>query len=327
MYKYVEQPFRRTEKQLPAGSNKSDGVFGVAIFAVAIILAMVSGNIWKNDGWTWRVSSEFYMDAHEYNESFYGGNGYDSNKVITLGDDFSSDRIIFVGDSFGLQYAKAIDSLASTQKRKVIALFDHGCLIFPDVTRYIKGVESNSCSAEYQKLVHVLRENLGANVLLANNWEGYRNKLGYRDALSPLSLDATLYDELIIDQLLKLFAESGSEREYFLVGTPHSSGGFNTLTCLTRPTLIPGSGCEQVQPETEHRMNIVLRNLSEDIDNVTYVDPNLSFCKDNFCRLVADGKPIHSDKYHLSVYGADIFVPDLFEIIFSKDNPHIKAEP
>src|SRR5690606_4647504 len=119
------------------------------------------------------------------------------------------------------QYAKSVDGIAQTKDLKVIGLFDHGCFIFPRLTRYLEGKEDLSCSREYDLLREELMKNRSAPVVLAYSWDGYQNSLGEEGASGLLSFEGMdQYLSAVFEELSVLMDENGVERQYYLVGIP-----------------------------------------------------------------------------------------------------------
>lgn len=273
---------------------------------IGIIGAVV---VWSSQGIAFRVSPEFSLDATEYHHQYYGGSGYEANTPIELGDSTKKENsIIFTGDSFGLQYASFLDNYGTEHDIKYIGLFDHGCLITPKYTRYINGKEDKECSAEYPKLQELAKKN-NMPIVFAFAWTGYITTTGIKNKDTLLELSAQQYLTLVKNEMTQMFLELG-DRNYYLIGIPQRAKE-HAYTCLAGRQLLGykllKEECSTTTPkQNQNGISITLKELAHEHSNVFYIEPNDVLCKDEKCITIKDGKPIHSDYTHLSVYGAKI---------------------
>lgn len=250
-----------------------------------------------------QYDSRYAYSPKEYHEAFYGGKGILSNRVIEFGG--TEQKFILVGDSFARQYGRVLSNRSKELNFSATALFDDGCMILPELTRFIKGIEDKSCSAEYSKLKTVLTKYPDLPVLLAYSWDSYEQKLGAKagDLLTFSSTEE--YYSTISQQLRKLMADGGRHRKYYLIARPQRTS-FNAIECLSKADLLFGQYCPDEMKQAEISVNRYLKNFASKNQNVFWIDPNQVLCRDGMCAIVTnDGYPVRSDKGHLSVFGAE----------------------
>lgn len=263
--------------------------------------------VYLTKGADWRIPNEFAMSAEEYHSIYYGGSKTPVNKVVNLGD-LKSEKIeaFFIGDSFAHQYSQFLNSEGIGSKQKYIGLFDHGCMIFRDYTRFANGSEDEECSIEYGKALSTKDSNF-ESVVIAYNWGRYQSELGLKgEKKKELSEDE--YRSVIAEQLL-VFQRDFGPRQYYLVGVPQSSKS-STFSCLARRYLSTAKvfpECNSEMEQGSNSFNAFLRDFAVQNVGFIYIDPNQFLCRDGRCKLLSnEGQPIHSDLSHLSVYGAEL---------------------
>jgi peptidoglycan/LPS O-acetylase OafA/YrhL len=276
------------------------------VFSFSLALSLI---VLSTHGVSSRVDPKFSLDKTSFHRSYYGGSDYPSNKFFFLNGSKNEWDYVFIGDSFGLQYAKAIDETGY----KVAALFHHGCLIFPNYSRYRNNGEDLSCSVEYDKVNYFLSETR-VPVIIANSWDSYVKILVKKGGSKALNLSHSLYYEILQGELDNIVSENGSSRHYFVLGVPQRTKE-NAFECLARTDLLGYRltvGCDIKQKRVEYPVNEVLRSWADRNSNTHFINPNDFICNDKYCLTIKDREPIHSDGSHLSVFGAPLVVDGLF---------------
>lgn len=274
--------------------------FNFITISTMAIASYASFTVISNNGYTERVNDEFKITKEQFHDHFYGGAGYHYREVIKIGD--GSPQAIMSGDSFGLQYAKAIKDNGLTMK----AIFDLGCPILPDYSRYRDNVEDQDCSSEYKKLKWLMDEDRKRPVVIAQAWTVYQNLLIRKGAGTRESLTPQEYYDILADQLAKVFTDGGDQRKYYLIGFQQGAK-HNAFSCLASKNL-PGykylAACSETQRRDDIKVNDVLKRITEKYPNVTFVDPNDALCDSEKCKVIINDQPVHTDQSHLSIYGA-----------------------
>lgn len=282
----------------------------LASFSCAILGACAM--VYHFSGLQYRVSPEFQLNEEQYHREYYGGAGFSANKLIRFGREKDIVDAVMVGDSFGLQYAESYSKIAQEKGLYFSALFDHGCLILPNFTRYLNGAEDQECSKEYARLLAELENNSSSPLVLAYYWDGYKANSGYKGEGKIVVFDnPESYYQLLRDELKQLFVAGGTNRRYFLVGVPQKAKTF-AFRCLAQTELLGSrilKSCETEEPLNESEINTALSRIASLYKNVSFVDPNDVLCPAGRCVTISERKPIHSDRSHLSVHGAEIVAP------------------
>ncbi|MHA1054434.1 acyltransferase family protein [Enterobacter mori] len=274
--------------------------FNFVTIAIVAATSCASFVVITNNGYTERVNDEFKITKEQFHDKFYGGAGYHYRKIIKIGE--GEPLAIMSGDSFGLQYAKAIKDNGLTMK----AIFDLGCPILPDYSRYRDNTEDMTCSSEYQKLKSMMSEDRKSPVVIAQAWNVYQNLLIKKGGNQRESLTPQAYYAVLEEQLSKVFSDGGGQREYYIIGFQQGAK-HNAFSCLASKNL-PGykylSACSETQRRDDIKVNDALKLIAEKYHNVKFVDPNDALCDSEKCKVIINNQPVHTDQSHLSIYGA-----------------------
>lgn len=275
--------------------------FNFVTIATLAIASCTSFVVINNNGYTERVNDEFKITKEQFHDKFYGGAGYHYREIIKIGEGYP--QAIMSGDSFGLQYAKAIKDNGLTMK----AIFDLGCPILPDYSRYRDNTEDMICSSEYQKLKSMMSEDQKSPVVIAQAWNVYQNLLIKKGGIQRESLTPQAYYDVLDEQLGKIFSDGGVQREYYIIGFQQGAK-HNAFSCLASKNL-PGykylSACSETQSRDDIKVNDALKIIASKYHNVKFVDPNNALCDEEKCKVIINNQPVHTDQSHLSIYGSE----------------------
>lgn len=281
-----------------------------------LVVIMLSFYITNKNGMESRIPAEYALTEKDYHARYYGGYGFTVNEPIIIGIKDKLPDAIFVGDSFALQYASALEKAALDKELSFAGLFDHGCLIVRDYTRYIRGAEDKVCSAEYEKLLAMTDGNTSP-IVLGYAWNVYSQAMGTKQPSGRVDLsDPDKFKAMLFDQLEKLISDIG-RRNYYLVLSPEPSETY-AFRCLASESLLGYrfvSNCTDREPRKIIDVNQWLKDFAENHQNVTVIDPNATLCNTETCQVIIDRKPVHSDRSHLSVYGAIPVVDEILRVI------------
>lgn len=294
---------------------------GIALTAVTSSTLILFIAAYYSAGFSFRSSKEFQLTDAEYHRAYYGGSGYPVKTIYTLGESSGKVDAIMFGDSFGSQYSKSYEKIAKSENLHFTLLFNYSCLILPTASIFKSGIEDEMCSSQYDKLKHELTRNKETPLILAFAWDSYKETLGHKGAASPDNFESLeSYYSALEGELDKLFRAGGDQREYFIVGVPQGAQTF-AFRCLSQ-TELWGSrmmkSCDTEEPYNPPKINSVLASFAKQHPNVTFIDPNDKICPNDKCRVIVDRKPVHSDRGHLSVYGAQLVAPHIIEQVLRK---------
>lgn len=270
---------------------------------LACLTSVLSIYVYSTNGASFRVDEKFQLNRKDFHAKYYGGSGYSANRFIYINSRSDDYDFIFIGDSYGLQYSKSLED----KDVRVAGLFDHGCLILPNYSRWLNNKEDQTCSEEYGKVKSELKGN-NKPLLLAHSWDSYQNKLVKKGSDEKLDIDIDGYYKIISDELKIIFNENGSDRKYFILGVPQRTK-VDAFECLARTELLGFrymNKCEESQIKVDMKINDYLMTFANNYSNVYFINPNDFLCDNEHCLIIKDREPIHSDKSHLSIYGSPI---------------------
>lgn len=281
--------------------SKSMKKTNIATYVVACALSLI---IIHNTGYPLRVPDEFRITKEEFHNKYYGGANYPANDVFYINGSENDFKYIISGDSFGLQYVKSLDN----SKLKAAGLFDHGCLIFPNYSRFLYNQEDVSCSEEYSKLKKLLDSNLDATLVLASSWDTYDGLLIKKNESNAVPKNKNEYYNIILSEIMNIIKDGGNKRKYLIIGRPVSTS-IDGFGCLAGNSLLGYrliSNCISNEPSKEVEINKFLRESLRNIPNVKFIDPNDALCQKGECVIIHNNEPIYTDGKHLSIFGSEI---------------------
>jgi peptidoglycan/LPS O-acetylase OafA/YrhL len=313
MYHWIELPFWKGRL------SRMPGWRGPLVTAVAAALLIVPSIHALGDGWSWRLSEAARAQAGnptQFHLEQYGGAGFDVNTLTRLGE--GDPKLIVAGDSHALQFAFGLSETLAQRNASAIALFDHGCLIAPDLTRYgTNSDDQRECTEEFAKVVGAMQGNT-LPLVLANNWTGYKDIIGPPGQAALVFSDYDSYYDYLFGKLDEIKAAAGNRR-MIVIGTVPGSGDAAGITdCLFRPEPTRTQCVAKINRPVEKSAGYAFNRLLADWaarNNAEYLDIYETFCPDNVCHPVIDGKILYSDGGHLSKDGsllaASAFVDEL----------------
>jgi peptidoglycan/LPS O-acetylase OafA/YrhL len=302
MYQWVELPFWKGRL------SRMPGWRGPLVTAGAAALLIVPSAHALSDGWSWRLSEATRLqagNAAQFHLDEYGGAGFEVNMLTRLGE--GDPKLIVAGDSHALQFAFGLSEELAGRGASAIALFDHGCFIGPDVTRYgTTSGDQQECTSEYAKLIGAMQGN-SLPLVMANNWTGYKDIIGPPGQAALTFPDYDQYYDYVFGKLDEIKAAAG-DRRLIVIGTVPGSGDVaGVADCLFRPELVRTQCVANIDRPVEKSSGYAFNRLLADWalrNSAEYVDLYETFCPDGLCRPVIDGKILYSDGGHLSKDGS-----------------------
>lgn len=286
---------------------KSISVKKVVTFSAVLLAAW---QVRANNGFENRVSKEFRLSASAFHQKYYGGAGYTPNKISLLNTTDEYDYIVF-GDSLAGQYMMAFDETG----KKIAALYDHGCPILPNYSRYILNKEDETCSVEYAKIQYLMNKSKTSPVFIIHSWDGYQKEIIKRNSSQPSTAVGMEHFKIIINELEEIIKQGGGARAYNIVLRPamEKSSAFDCLSNNNLPGYKLLGKCNSTQPQEKIEFNEILADHFRDRSNVNIIDPNDTLCENGECITVIKNQPVYSDPYHLSVFGAAYVMKHFFQ--------------
>ena len=240
----------------------------------------------------------------------YGGAAHALDAV--LGDeDAKSPLAVFAGDSFALQYAAGFDHWLKHGHQKIQGVFQHGCILAPNVTRLLNGKPRQACLDKTQQLSALLKDN-NLPLIYALSWTGYEHLLVRPDGKRLEFSSQAEYGQFLIATLQAMMAENPA-RPIVLIGSQpgiRASGG--AAACVQRPDYLPLKCMAALSvPQSQglgYALNNQLAAAFSHHPKVLFLDPYKVLCRDGICDALNPGDHrLHvrySDTSHLSVNGS-----------------------
>lgn len=308
--------------------------FGIGCGVVAVILVVLITTILRFDpGWQWRIDERFRMltkDTVQFHRMEYGGAAFGTDDVIRIGDKTAQPSYIIFGDSYAAQYAHGLDILLQKEKKMAYALFDHACMIAPDVSTFLRGVPDETCAKEYPKLLDLLQGN-NLPVIMAHSWHTYIQQLGDKATGQQITFPTSeAYYNRLIESIEKVRQDAGMNRRFIIVSLlPGAKNQKNISRCFTVPQFIK-SNCashmllDQSEAVDGLQFNSMIDAYAKDKPNVTIINPYEAFCDGKTCKVISDSKIFYSDGNHLSRDGSEFFM-EHYAPFFSGLSPSMPA--
>ena len=308
-YHFVELPFWK------GNLSKLRGRKAAFALSIAVGVMVIPATLAWHDGWPWRLdpaSRTLASTTGQFRTEQYGGAGFEVNRIIALAP--GEPAFLIAGDSHALQFATGRAQTMAELGVGAAGLFDHGCFIGPDTTRFgTNDSDQQACTGEYQMLLDALEDN-SLPLALAFNWSGYNGIIGPPggDAIEFASYDD--YYTYITGKLDEIKRAIG-DRRLVIVGTvPGSGTSASSIDCILRPSLAKFA-CQKaaawpIEKSNGYTINRILEAWASR-NRVEYLAFYDDLCKDDVCNAVADGNLLFSDANHLSKAGSILVGPTL----------------
>ncbi|MCP1471649.1 peptidoglycan/LPS O-acetylase OafA/YrhL [Sphingobium sp. OAS761] len=282
-WRYVERPFRD-----PGRVSRQRVFQGTA--AAVLILSALSGALMQAGGWPSRFSPEVLAlaagrndispDRKRCHDSFMRGAA-----PCVLGADVPPDAMLW-GDSHGVEMAHALAGVARAEGRSLIERTTSSC---PPVLGY--QAKDPRCAAANRAAFAALRADPHIRrVYLAAFWA-----------------NGDFDDRAFVDRLgATVAAIRATGRQVTIIGPvpPQPFDVPRRLAHLARAgRLDQARGVERatVEARTGHLRTLFARWRTR---GVRVIDPMATLCRERYCAILRDGRPLYFDSHHLSMAGA-----------------------
>lgn len=305
-WRFVEQPFRK-------GRLVPQNVFFALCAGAAALLLTAGGAVVQQNGFPGRLSSTFAQvkNADQFHADQYGGKGYSlTGRFGAKKANKNEYDVLMTGDSFVLQYAAGLDTLFQQHGITAKVAADYACIIGPDITLFYQGKTDEVCTQQSRRFFRLAKDNRKP-VILSLAWEWYIEGTCDLEGRQIKFADRRSYHDFLIENLRKIRAEIGRDRQLIIIGNPPGSGNRNgIISCLKRPTFLPNNCLESmVFPKSQGiglEINRRLREFAETEPNTLFLDPFDVFCDQDSCAALdyKCNKIWYSDGSHLSIDGS-----------------------
>ncbi|WP_318385813.1 acyltransferase family protein [Enterobacter sp.] len=265
-----------------------------------------------------RVDTRFQLSAFHYHKKYYGGSGFDSSGKVQLTNTIGSDaQFIISGDSYARQYLRYLKDA----DYKFISVMKDGCFASEHYLTKKDAITDAECSSRYNNLLKVLEKYPSKPLVIIQAWGDYADRLTpTSDNYAPVS--AINYYEALDEELTKIFERGGNARHYYIVGANFTTNGNAVYECLAKTSMDNWfirkfiSSCDNMKTTIPTDINEKMRLISKKYTNVTFIDPNVTICKDGQCKSITnDREPVLSDGSHLSYFGSLLVGKSIFSLI------------
>ncbi|MNH86066.1 O-acetyltransferase OatA [compost metagenome] len=320
LYGSVERLFMKKSRYIkPVGLSAVAVAVSVAVLAYGALLVVDSKGVSSRIPTNYLTANYLSLASEpaQFHIKNYGGHGYSLESV--LGDSKGKRIAIIAGDSFALQYASGLDKDLRERGASMFGVFRHGCVLSNEYTRLLDNIPNQACKDAYQIALSELKGN-NLPFIFAQSWDGYRNLIADLEGVNSESKGKP-YAAVIEDLLSRTRADIG-DRPFFIIGAqPYLPGKKNAASCLLRPRYV-AQVCEtflQYPVESSHTyaMNQIIKKFAANHANTFYYDASPSFCRNDICEYVRDGKILYSDGSHLSIDGSKIAAKQILSDILS----------
>jgi peptidoglycan/LPS O-acetylase OafA/YrhL len=297
MYRYVEQPFRKTKE----AAGKSNKPFLRISFCLATLLCVVSWNAYSSSGWLWRYPADVIKQLDykqgDYTEFFW-------REMTQYQGDFAHTgkaKVLIVGDSMAADLINAL-SAGGVADQLDIASFNvahhcRGLLPLPskDYPRFFAG-NKDRCLSEHTRLQNDSRLAEADAIVLASYWwePQYIQYLGSTIKFLNQNYEAKIFVSGLKDQ--------ESNGMYFFSKNVYVPQIDKLRTA--------------VHPNVEH-INNALQKMPGDFVFFSLLD---QFCNKQGCqRVTEDRRVIIFDQSHMSPAGAEFVGQNLARTPWAKE--------
>ena len=309
-YKFIEQPFRRGQKNKTLRQHK---VYVASCAGLALLLIGISAIVWKMNGFPQRISQKFAQinKSEQFHIDQFGGKGYPSLGMIgALRSNRKSYDLVIAGDSFAHQYAAGLDRLFKDQKIMAAIATDFACILGPDIT-FLDKEKADSACTEQNAMVFKLLENNTKPLILSQAWTWYNLGIADLNGKQITFADNNQYIDFLVNNIRKIRELTGEERKIIIIGNPPGSGNKNgVLSCLNRPNFLPNNCLDSMIFRRDQgnglEINTRLAAYAKSTTNTYFLNPFDVFCDDQTCAALdyRQDKIWYSDGEHISIDGS-----------------------
>lgn len=343
MYKYVEQPCRL--KKHAVANNSLVATRGVVALFIGSLIVVLSSNIWRNEGWSWRMSSTVSPElippeARVINlEQLSGGSPWIYTRTIG-NENKAATKLLVLGDSHAGHLTGAAKYISEKYNTFFTFYTFTGCPpVFgaykvygaPSAIRF-ESLKQIACRKQTEAWEKYVRAGKFDYVVLGSRWNSLFEPEAY--------LDSRLRRDLLVEKSNPKFTINDSKRVFsskldYTIKVIHSTGAKAIVFGQVPHAGKELEGCDNVphllisENTVNNRCNHVPRELvlkrSEfsnrtikqvaSINNAAYVIPTDIFCKEEgeYCRLFYKNTRLKDDDDHINEYGS-VFLARQWEL-------------
>ncbi len=205
---------------------------------------------------------------------------------------------ILIGNSFARMWIPALSAAAKNNDASGIAAVQSGCNPFMNGSFQGSNIKDEACVAFNKQVFEFIKTNPHLKkVIIAADW---RDGPKFKDNLETLISSYKALDKDIV----------------LVLNPPHP--GYQVPHVLANAKLRDLPAPEPILVETYLNQTGKIRTAATDLQSdlpLLIIDPKNGLCTDKFCPVQRDGRPLYSDKAHLTIFGA-ASAAKIFEDVF-----------
>lgn len=299
LYKYVEQPFR--------GETPRFSIRAPALGA-AIVLAGLSVSGLNKSAWSWRLDATGREAAVHFNGTSSDIAGRMGCSIFCEFGNPKGEKVLIVGDSHVDHYTKALNESAGNRYHFYL-VYSPSCFFGATMISGSEAKFTTGCETANVKLREVRAANEFTAIILSERWPGYRSIL-HKDGKNLDIEDLTALFPMMLHDMNELY-KGFKGPVVFVEHAPNTTTGCHLRPHFFKmPCFIPSLA--------EHAaFNKAFSSFATTTSlNARIMRPVETICPNGKCRITDDaGHLLYTDDIHLSIYGAQMIVPQILREI------------
>jgi peptidoglycan/LPS O-acetylase OafA/YrhL len=341
IYKFIETPLRRSKNNTEKGNNS----FLLLTSVFIMIVLTISSNIWATNGWIWRYDKRVQELAKKFknqeiiNKKYAGGSNCVYKYSIDLGPTCQTNQnlskhVWIIGDSHGRHLTKGLEKYFKNINFKFIK---NNCRF--NTFDYCYDIDNSLELIHFKYKQNIIdtiaRDN--APIIIAQTWiqreqkyiklSTIENKTMSEVGSAKIEIEfdnINTYSNFVSENLetIKMYYQNIFPGRRIIVvgdvprpGTPEGTSPIDCLFFKSQDLRDKCSSRSVGSDDLRYQFNTSLsltfdRTNAEDI---IFINPFDAFCKDGKCtNYTKDGYPVYIDNSHLSVFGSEMLVKELY---------------
>ncbi|ABM95712.1 O-antigen acetylase [Methylibium petroleiphilum PM1] len=337
-YRWVERPARRLGQ---SGAAKRGGLLRRDVLqfgAASLAIALLGAGVWKLQGAPWRFSDTVQIADREATD----GDPYGPRCFSTFGPALppcrigfdGPARVLLIGDSHALAIATALAAAAPAGGRSAGGVQFQGYASCPTVQGVTYGAHSElKCFDFNRTYLDPLTEGTESPVplVVTNYWSSYLDASGLkfagRDASGadpqPFNIDG--YRQRFEATMCAL-----ARRRPVYVTLPFPEFAEHVPRTMALRLMRDPHAPDMTLPVGDYRQHnaqvIGWMQAASARCGIHLLDPVPYLCPDGLCRGSLNGRPLYTDRHHLSEFGNRLLVP-MFRQVFVGGAEEPRASP
>ena len=296
-YVLVERPLRF------GGSRRAKIAF---LIGAMLVIGLLGYDTYRRDGYGFRaVPQEYVNNAPEFRRTAsvdkaclqYLGVSESPTNYCRFSNAGGSRTVAIIGDSYAHAAYPGMAEALAMNGTNALLLGNYGCPPLQGSPLGVTEDERTRCAQHTKALLETVtsRADVG-KIFIFSRGPTYMmpSASGGAALLTPAQFFGTL--QTTIDRL-----QDAGKKIYYVVETPEP--GIDPITCQKRPLRPTTQPCI-IARYTVMEQQAEYRELVQQLQHATLIDPLDTFCTDTTCRMIDNSVLLYADRGHLSVAGS-----------------------